>query len=353
MVAGSLLLAAAIGGALLLGNKRARTPSTGSPAARGEPSRVKSEEAPAEPDTPAAGAPLAPGIPAGGGVRREIEAPVLGADIPASARTGIAGVVREAESGAPIRRFSVEGRRAGKGRMGLERGDVVLPARTLDAADGSFEILDVPPGSLYLEFEAEGFVPGEIESLEVAEGNVLRGVEVRLRLGVTVRGSVVERGTSNPVEGASVQIVEEGGPTSRTIRMLSSLSEQVPVTTGSDGRFQFVGRVPGTLRLGATHPSFAHALADPIEAKGGDVVEGVVIPLSRGGALDGHAIREGSPLPPTATVLVLPVGDLHERIPFEPRAVGIDETGYFKVERLTPGRYSVLASVPRRLVSCT
>ncbi|HET6202891.1 MAG TPA: carboxypeptidase regulatory-like domain-containing protein [Planctomycetota bacterium] len=195
--------------------------------------------------------------------------------------------------------------------------------------------MDLEPGSLDLEIKAEGFVPEVVVILEVTKGEILRGTEVGLRPGATVRGAVVERGTSIPVADATVWVVGERG-----FPFASHLFGPDRISTDSGGAFQFSGLEPRTLRFRVAHGSFADALSDPIETRGGGAVEGVLISLSLGGALDGFAIREGKPLLPTTRVQVLPAGD---EMWAEPRTVQTDETGYFKIERLRPGQYSVIA----------
>ncbi|HKB16627.1 MAG TPA: carboxypeptidase regulatory-like domain-containing protein, partial [Planctomycetota bacterium] len=103
----------------------------------------------------------------------------------------------------------------------------------------------------------------------------------------------------------------------------------------------------GAIRLGVVHDSFASASSGPIEAKDGEVVDGVLILLSRGGALDGHALREGEPGPPGTRIRVSLFGGPLEAWS-QSRDSVIDESGYFKVEGLPPGRYSVVATVPPR-----
>ncbi len=337
-VAAFLLVAGAVGGALLLGGRKPSPPSTATSAAREGPSGLESPESPAR--APAEPEALAPGIP---GVRREVEAPASEAEAaPSTTGAGVAGFALEATSGSPVRRFTLRGRDAVAARRGYGWGQVVIPARTIVTADGSFEVLDVRPGRLDLEFEAEGFVPEVVEDLEVTEGQVLRGVEARLRRGVRVRGTVVERGTSAPVVSATIYVLADRG---------SSPGDSWPrfepprAWTGPGGEFEFAGLEPGAIRLAAVHDSFSPASSGPFEAKDGEVVDGVLIPLSRGGALDGYALREGEPAPPGTRIRTSLFGS-----PLEawspPRDSAIDESGYFKVEGLPPGRYSVAATVP-------
>ncbi|MGH7150243.1 MAG: carboxypeptidase regulatory-like domain-containing protein, partial [Planctomycetota bacterium] len=268
---------------------------------------------------------------------RDVEAGSEGVEIVLLGAAGVAGVVREADTGKPVPRFTIGGQRLIESQTFIQG----LPEKSFRADDGSFERLDLQPGDYDLAFEAEGFVAEVLRKVEVKAGEVRRGLEVRLRRGATVRGRVVARDTGAPVVDAEVGRVEEG----RNSFRFSSRFRRVEVRTGSEGAFELTGLEPGSVRLRVSHESFAETIPEPIEAKGGETVEGILVSLSRGGALDGYAIAEGGAPLTGGRVHATPADDFRERWTGRKESP-IDGAGYFKIDGLSPGRYRVEARPP-------
>ncbi|HET6202895.1 MAG TPA: carboxypeptidase regulatory-like domain-containing protein [Planctomycetota bacterium] len=273
---------------------------------------------------------------------REVEADSEGVEIVLLGPTGVAGVVLEADTGKPVPKFTVGGQRVTR-RMGeFAMSSEGLPEKAFQSVDGSFEHLDLKPGSLDLTFDAEGFVPEVVQKVEVKSGEVRRDLDVRLRRGAAIRGRVVARDTGEPVAEATVDRVEEGkrpfGPILHRLRRGDAKSD-------SDGAFEIRSLEPGSVQLRVSHEAFAVTISDPVEAKGGETVEGIVIPLFRGGALDGYAIGEGGAPLAGGKIQTRPMGDFRERWS-QSKESPIDEAGYFKLEGLSPGWYRVEARPP-------
>jgi len=210
-----------------------------------------------------------------------------------AAEAGVAGVVKEAASGAPVRRFNVQVSSAlVPDIFGSGSSSWIEPERPFVSEDGSFVLEGLRPGRTAIVVRAEGFAE-ERHQIALESGRTVRGLEFSLGRSVTVRGVVVETGTGSPIPDAMIHEelrLEPGGtwtPTSRNA-----------TRTDADGRFELDSVRPGA-RLQVSHDSFVEVTTDPIAAAAGSTSEGLVITLSRGGAIEGYARgSDGSPLSP-------------------------------------------------------
>ncbi len=250
-------------------------------------------------------------------------------EIVLSAQSGIAGRVLDAETGAPVARFSVEA--AGVGRFNRSRR---LP-RSFESEDGSFEISDLEGGQYVRAFTAEGFVPERVEPFWVRDSVMSRDVEVRLRSGLAVQGTVVDEDSGTPVAGAGVHHNSADNP------WLLGRGEE----TESDGSFAIEGVTRGA-RLVVRHEEYVDVETEPLGLSGEKALSGLVIRLSRGGAVDGYARSEdGSTYEGGRAVA-------HTEV-FRPvsgvqllKSAEVDRSGYFLIRGLEPGRYRVEVRPP-------
>jgi carboxypeptidase family protein len=277
--------------------------------------------------------------------RRGLEADSQGIEILLPGPTGIAGAVRDAETGEPVQRYRIDGYRVLRRIGDLPASTQRISNKSIASEDGSFEHLDVDAGSLVLAFEAEGFVREMLGEIEVRPGEIRRGLEVRLRRAATIRGTVVARDAGTPVYDASIQLFEEDRGPGLTLHPSDFLGRR-RCRSEPDGAFELRNLDPGRHRLRVSHDSFVPALSDPIEAKGGETIEGLVISLPRGGGVDGHASAEGRTPLVGGTVMASPVD--FGGAPLQEKAIETDREGYFRLEGLAPGRWTIEASPPRR-----
>ncbi len=252
------------------------------------------------------------------------------------AQTGVAGRVLEAGTGAPVIRFTVQqvlGLPAGEGvaRLGT-------PRRSFESPDGAFTISDLGAGRIELEFVAPGFVPSKIEVEGLREGEVRRGLEVGLRRGFAVRGSVVDGTSGDPVARAHVYFA----PPDKPGRIAAA------ERTGADGSFVLEGFGRGA-RLRVRHEEFADASTEPLGLAGEEGVSGLVIRLSRGGGVDGYAMApDGSPFAGGEAQVWLDEFISDTGVPFQ-RNASIDKSGYFVIRGLAAGEYRLHAYPAQKL----
>ncbi|GHB51592.1 MFS transporter [Streptomyces cirratus] len=156
-------------------------------------------------------------------------------DILLSGTSGLSGVVRSAETGAPV-----------GGAMVIVtdvRGDVLATATT--GAQGEFGFAELVPGSVTIAVNAPGRRPKALH-VEVGGAGVTR-VEVELSSGAQVQGVV--RAPGGPLGDARVTLVDAAGNVVGTAR------------TGADGAYAFTDLDGGEYTVIATgYPPVATAL---------------------------------------------------------------------------------------------
>ncbi len=263
-------------------------------------------------------------------VLRDVRAGREDLEIVLRAPTGLEGRVLDAETGTPIPRFDV--RVFGEGqaeRWRLRR--MPLSSRTFESDDGSFAFPDLDEGRYDLEVLAKGYLPIRVGPFGVGDSEVLRGIEVRLPPGMIVRGTVVDAETGAPV--GSAQVYQESGR--------APFSHGATTVTEEDGIFEITCDSAG-MRLRVRHDSYVDADTEPLGTKGMRSLEGLVIRLDRGGAIEGRALRtDGAPMTgATATPHPTRVPVARFFVSF-PKNAETDDAGTFRIEGLAPGRYLV------------
>lgn len=102
------------------------------------------------------------------------------------------------------------------------------------AVEGAFQLANVPPGTYELLVTTLDERAGRIDELRLEEGQQLSVGAVRLADGASIRGTVVEAGTANPILGAWVEIL--------------GLPEPKFAAAGGGGKFELQG-LPGGASL--------------------------------------------------------------------------------------------------------
>jgi protocatechuate 3,4-dioxygenase beta subunit len=280
-------------------------------------------------------------------------APADGVDLTVNGTGRIQGRVVDAESGKAVPDFEVRYTPDAQGGMrfvmragpGRQRGPFEREA--VHAEDGSFTIDDVPEGRWTVEAFAPGYESGTISGVTVSEGDVADDVEVRLSRGNVVSGRVLESRSGRPVLGATVraELTGEEGGGMRMVR-LGGEGGELEALTDADGRYEIAGLAPGSWTLTAAHPDWSDATAR-VEVKDAPAVAD--IRMGRGGTVAGAVLAGGRPVA-GAQVVLRAAGDSGFRM--SPGLLGggeqsamTDDGGRFRFERLSAGRYTVVASL--------
>ncbi|HXI03686.1 MAG TPA: carboxypeptidase regulatory-like domain-containing protein [Candidatus Saccharimonadales bacterium] len=229
----------------------------------------------------------------------------------------ISGTVLLADGGTPVAEASVTLAAAGAPGLMDRKSAISDP-------DGSFSFEGLAAGRYALTIEARGLQTASLDSIVVQAGTPTPPVEVRLTGGVTLLGTLT-----------GVRPEEMGDFSIRAVPASSGGGFGTSSAVDADGRFEFHGLAPGTIRLIASSgfltgrtasksveiPTGVDSMETVLEFPPGNVVTGVV---TRGG--DGVG---------GLTVSFNQTGGAK-------RSAGTtDASGYYRVEDLDDGDYAV------------
>ena len=221
--------------------------------------------------------------------------------------------------------------------FGVAHDDV--PSATERHPDGRFEII-LYPGEYTICVSAPGYAIATVKNVRAIEGVEPDGLLFELVAGATLRFHVTSEETGKAIEGAVLQLERDwaasgfGEPPERR-RLELFLSD--PAGASSAERFP-----PGRHAFTVSHPEFA--LKQIVVEIGEEEPEKTVeVALNKGLTIRGRVVSkaEGTALPGAKVKLldgatrlwVFPDDDV-----YFPR---LDESGAFKIERLTPGGYTL------------
>jgi hypothetical protein len=140
------------------------------------------------------------------------------------------------------------------------------PKSRFRARGESFRMAGMPPGRYRFRVESEGFVPYEAR-VEFSPGDA-KQVDVVLRRGALLRGSLVSAEGARAVDGAKLMLQSMDAPG-------DGLSILLAGESGVDGRFEFSGLPDGLYSLRATHPLYAASTVESLRVAGDLTLEPV------------------------------------------------------------------------------
>jgi protocatechuate 3,4-dioxygenase beta subunit len=280
--------------------------------------------------------------PAGLGPRRaDVTAPADDVEITVTGVGQIRGRVADAESGGPVADFEVlyrpDARGGARFYFGGGRGGPGRP-EPFHAEDGTFSLDEVPAGRWTVEVKAEGYQPGTASGVVVEEGQSAEGVDIALSRGGTISGQVLESRSGSPVLDATVRVELSGGELGMP-RMMGEAGNEA--MTDAEGRYEVMGLAPGTWSVTASHPDWSEATVS-VELE--DAPATADLRLGRGGAIGGVVLAAGRPVA-GAEVGLAEAGEAGFRGFGGGRGSLTGEDGRFRFERLTPGRYTLSATL--------
>lgn len=242
-----------------------------------------------------------------------------------------------APDGTPIEGVEVSVASAQPGPMMMMRRPVgpAQPPAAVTGPDGRFAVEDLradePVG---LTFNRSGYVQGRENGLTLPR---VEPLQVTLQPASKIIGQVVGP-DKKPIAGAEVSLTrsQSGGIGNEMFKMIVRDS----ATAGDDGRFVFDNVSPGTISLSAEAPSWREAKIDGIDVPQGKDVEGIEILLKPGATVSGRVLSpDGRPV----------IGARVGLVTDEPEPMGLggttsDGDGAYRLEGLTPGRFSLEAT---------
>jgi protocatechuate 3,4-dioxygenase beta subunit len=248
------------------------------------------------------------------GPAKEVTAPATNVVLTIPRGGHVSGRVVDASTGGPLTDFEVSVVR----NTGFPMPPTTAPTH---ADDGSFTLNDVMPGRVEVVASADGYVRGSA-AIEIAEGQSVDNVEVRLDRGARVRGKVTST-DGQPLAGASVAVIEA----SRRPGMGGDRA-----TTDADGMYEMTSVPPGDRNVTFSKEGFVNATKTVSAAAGKE--SQLDASLDRGREVTGRVIDDSGQ----------PVSAADVRIEGEPfRPVQSDNDGTFLLAGLRDGKLRVVA----------
>jgi protocatechuate 3,4-dioxygenase beta subunit len=264
-----------------------------------------------------------------------------GAALRALPRAALSGAVRD-QAGQPVAGALVC---ASGSSPDLPASDLRDPSCVSSGVDGRYQLRELLPARYQVQASAGGFQPGRYRAPDEREGSWRSGL-VRLEAGeergdidivlepggVELAGTVLDIG-GGPIEGAWV--------TARAGQMWRQRGASAMGRSDADGRFQ-LWVAPGMASVSAEAEGYTSGRADAIAP--GQKVEVRLTPES---VLAGRVVEAGSGKPvPGASVSV---GDTEMSFGWTGGSHTLtDDSGRFRIDRLSPGRYKPEAEAPGR-----
>lgn len=286
------------------------------------PAAAGAEAAPAgdpDPDSPALERAEVRSVPAGGPFLELVLAP----------GPGLSGRVVDA-AGQAVPRFRA---RAGQGNESFDG--------RFDDPSGTFELEGPFAGTWTVRVEAEGHVQIETLSVEVPQTEAL---VIRLERAARLSGRVVDP-DGRPAAGAQVSLRHGAGRTGMFFggggAGAATARRSISATSDAQGHFDLDDVAPGDARLSATHGAWSASEEQALELAPGVPITDLTLALRRGGTVEGR-IFDGAGQPDAGRV-VMAMGGAGSM----PASATSDAQGAFRLERLVPGRYQVMAQPSR------
>ena len=276
-------------------------------------------------------------------------------------RTGVRGRVIDARSRGPLggvevvalrRPPSIE-RIMSRFRGLFERGlwtETHTPPEVLGRAvtnsDGSFEILGLSGGTVFLDGRSEAAFVRSPRAARVAVGEVLEGIELIGEPGGSLRG-VVLAPDGMPASGATVSLRPGinallGQLTQRKLRWLEASAD-------GDGRFEILGVPTGEgYTLSAAHPLMALEEAYGLSIEEGRTTE-VTVRGQAGAALVGRVVDPQGVGVPGANIAMVYLDISRALLSADGRAEPwtTDAEGNFRIDRIAAGHVAIMAVAGR------
>ncbi|MFN7967516.1 MAG: carboxypeptidase-like regulatory domain-containing protein [Acidobacteriota bacterium] len=215
------------------------------------------------------------------------------------------------------------------------RDDRANSLHSFASDSGQFTITPLPPGSYNVRIEAEGFLPRLFENVAVSAGQKLDLGEALLDRGARLTGRVIDKATKQPVGGAVVSLLEDGGRDA-----LQRGPSSTTAVTGVDGRFALQGIAPGSSVVRVESERLASGEVG-ISIAPNTVPDELTIELLEGGVVEGVVLdSERKPLA-DVWVKVWP----KTQSPWTSVRVKTDSSGRYRASQLTPGPADVSATI--------
>jgi protocatechuate 3,4-dioxygenase beta subunit len=245
----------------------------------------------------------------------------------------IRGLVLRGQDGSPVPGARVSASKGGEPFAGFATSVGLRGSGVESDAEGRFEVRNLAPGLYRLLASHAELARGEVPEVDVGEGSVVEGVEVRLGIGGAIFGAVADP-EGSPVAGSTVLAFSLPGGDVRQARTDGEGAYEIPLLPA--GSYQ-------VLTTRADEDRTFTSLLGHLRWRQATVREGerarldIVDDSSVGCRVHGTVLDGGAPVPGT-TLFVLGSGGGPFRL--TTKAAVTDEVGAYEIRGLPAGTYT-------------
>jgi len=224
-------------------------------------------------------------------------------------------------------------------------GYIVEQLWVRDQEDGRFLVRGLKADTYVVQVDARGFAASFSEPVVVEEGCTKANVMVRMTMGGTLVGRVVDRATGRPIADARVRTDAPDSFDSDFIGFLHSIHPlgltQASVRTDADGRFEIPLMTSETYQIRIRHDDFAMEIRNAVSVADGVTTDVGEISLREGATITGTAyLATGEP----AGRAMISLRAVDPKKIYHQAHARCDAKGRFTLAHVNPGRYQLSCS---------
>ena len=214
--------------------------------------------------------------------------------------------------------------------------------------DGSFTMTGVDEGQFSIKVAAAGYADTFSEDFEVTQGLTTTNILIKMSVGGSITGIVLDSTTGDPLAGAIVTTQDNNYQDNPLMRLFGASmprkTTQQRTRTGKDGRFELAMLAPELYQVRIQHPSFPLLVLDNQRVIDGSPTDMGSIRLEPGSTIRGTVYDgAGSPLS-GATIQILSTAD-DLRTHLEART---NSEGRYILRNVPEGSYRMTATRPTK-----
>jgi len=251
--------------------------------------------------------------------------------------------------GRPLENFTVKARMSNE--VSKNFGAVARQRAIKNSKDGSFELKGIPEGSYVIEALAPGYSSSFSEPFNATQGLVTSDVVVRMSLGGSLSGRVVDAYGGTPIAGVEVATQENNWMPGDIFELFGALEPsaltKATARTDAEGRFTFDLLTPGEYQIQFRGKGFSPLYTNDVKVEDGQRSEMPVTILAKGAVITGVVYGRDGNIAPGADVQLNPTDP---NLMNGGRTARSDATGRYKIENAQPGSYLLAATRPNASV---
>ncbi len=275
---------------------------------------------------------------------QRVEAGTTDLEIVLAEQGSVTGRVVDATTGEPVTSFTCRVRTLHP--RNITWGGIVAKQNFRDRSNGAFALSGISEGDFIVEAFAKGYASSFSEPFHVTQGVETQNVEVRLTRGGTIKGSLVDSYSGQPVAGALVKTNDNNYVDAELMQIFNAISQsastKTSVRTGDDGQFELTLLTPDSYQVQIEKPGYASIMLNDIKVADGLTTELGVQALTKGAIVRGNVYGpEGETIAGATVVLTPSDNDL-----WSGRNGRTDANGHYVLRNAKPGTYKLYASRP-------